>query len=96
MVLEIWDSKDEDGDVINLYNNDKLILENYTILNKRKKITVNVEKGQNIFTIEATDEGSLKPNTAMIQLVDQDRTFELMSNLKKGEKASITINKLVD
>lgn len=96
MVLEIWDSKDEDGDVINLYNNDKLILENYTIRNKKKKITINVEKGQNIFTIEATDEGSLKPNTAMIQLVDQDRTFELMSNLKKGEKASITINKLVD
>lgn len=96
MVLEIWDSKDEDGDVINLYNNDKLILENYYILNKKKKITVNVEKGQNVFTIEATDEGQLKPNTAMIQLLDQDRSFELMSNLRKGEKASITINKISD
>jgi len=96
MTLEVWDSKDEDGDVINLYNNDKLILDNYKILNKKKKINISLEKGQNIFTIEAIDEGEMKPNTAMFQIIDQDRTFELMSNLKKGEKASITINKLTD
>lgn len=96
MVLEIWDSKDEDGDVINLYNNKTLLLENYTILNRKKKITVKLEKNQSVFTIEAIDEGTLKPNTSTIQLIDGDRMFELISNLKKGEKAFITINKVVD
>lgn len=96
MTLEVWDSKDEDGDIINLYNNDKLILDKYKILNKKKKININLENGQNVFTIEAVDEGEMKPNTAMFEIIDQDRTFELMSNLKKGEKASITINKLID
>jgi hypothetical protein len=96
MVLEIWDSQEEDGDIIKLYNNDKLILNNYTILNKKKEILVNLDSGKNVFTIEAIDEGGAKPNTATIRITDADRTFELMSNLKKGEKASITINKVVD
>lgn len=92
--LEIWDAKQEDGDVINLYNNDKLILSNFEIVNKKKKITVNLDNGNNVFKIVAVSEGELKPNTAMIQLSDKDRTFELMSNLKKGESASITIIKV--
>lgn len=91
--LEIWDAKQEDGDIINLYNNDKLILSNYEIVNKKKKIIVNLDNGNNVFKIVAVSEGELKPNTAMIQLSDKDRTFELMSNLKKGESASITIIK---
>lgn len=94
--LEIWDAKQEDGDIINLYNNDKLILSNFEIVNKKKKITVNLDSGNNVFKIVAVSEGDLKPNTAMIQLSDKDRTFELMSNLKKGESASITIIKIYD
>ena len=92
--LEIWDAKKEDGDVINLFNNDKLILSNFIIVNKRKKIIVNLDNGKNVFRIVAVSEGEMKPNTAMIQLVDKERTFELMSNLKKGESASITIIKV--
>lgn len=94
--LEIWDAKQEDGDMINLFNNDKLILSNFVIVNKKKKITVNLDNGNNVFKIVAVSEGELKPNTAMIQLSDKDRTFELMSNLKKGESASITIIKIND
>ncbi len=92
--LEIWDAKKEDGDVINLFNNDKLILSNFVIVNKRKKIIVNLDNGKNVFRIVAVSEGEMKPNTAMIQLIDKERTFELMSNLKKGESASITIIKV--
>jgi hypothetical protein len=92
--LEIWDAKREDGDVINLYNNEKLILSNFVIVNKRKKIMVNIENGKNVFKIVAVNEGEMEPNTAMIQLIDKDRTFELMSNLKKGESTSITIIKV--
>lgn len=92
--LFLWDAKEEDGDVIDLYNNDKLILKNFEIVNKKKRIIINLENGKNVFRIEAIHEGLMKPNTAMIQLEDKERTFELMSNLKKGEKASITIIKI--
>jgi hypothetical protein len=53
-----------------------------------------LQKGQNIFTIEAVDEGTLKPNTVMMRIIDLENDFELLSNLKKKEKASITILKM--
>ena len=93
MELILWDSEVEDGDIINVYNNDVLVLKEYHLVNKKKKIIVNIEKGKNVFKIEAVSEGDLKPNTTTIQLIDSDRTFDLVSSLKKAENASITIMK---
>lgn len=90
--LEIWDNGKEDGDVINVYQNDELILRNYSVSTKKKIISVNLVK-KNVFKIVAVNEGTIAPNTAMIRLVDGDRTFEVLSDLKKNESASITILK---
>jgi hypothetical protein len=91
--LEVWDSKVEDGDIIDLFQNGKRILNNYTVLNKKLVLNIKLESEKNVFRIEAISEGEMKPNTAMIQLIDDDRTYELSTNLKKGEKTSITIVK---
>jgi len=90
--LEIWDNGKEDGDVINVYQNDELILRNYAVSTKKKVITVNLAK-KNVFKIVAVNEGTIAPNTAMIRLIDGERTFEVLSDLKKNESASITILK---
>jgi hypothetical protein len=94
--LVVWDSKMEDGDIINLYKNDVLLLKEYVLVNKKKKITVTIEDGNNIFKVEAVNQGEVELNTASIQLIDEERTFDLVSNLKKGENASITIIKEKD
>lgn len=91
--LVVWDSKIEDGDIINVYKNDVLILKEYVLVNKKKKIPVTIEDGNNVFRIEAVNQGEVQLNTASIQLIDEERTFDLVSNLKKGETASITIIK---
>jgi hypothetical protein len=96
VVLEIWDAEIEDGDKINLFQNDKQILNNYEILNAKKKIAVNLENGQNTFRIEAINEGNRGFNTATIQIIDNQRTFDLKTNLKKDQKASITLIKKMD
>jgi hypothetical protein len=90
--LEIWDNGKEDGDIINVFQNDELILRNYTVSTKKKVITVNLAK-KNVFKIVAVNEGTIAPNTAMIRLIDGERTFEVLSDLKKNESASITILK---
>lgn len=93
--FEIWDNSVEDGDIINLSHNGKMILENYTVSKVRKKVELALESAQNVFTIEAVNEGSQAPNTAMI-ILQGDKTVEFQSNLKVGQKATVTIIKEKD
>lgn len=91
--IQIWDAKIEDGDKVDLFHNGRRILYNYKILNNKKSITVKLFEDKNQFRIEAVSEGEIVLNTAMIRLIDGERNFELTTNLKKGEKASINIIK---
>jgi hypothetical protein len=91
VVIEIWDAEVEDGDKIDLYQNDKLILKNFEILNKKKILTINLENGQNTFRIQALNEGEKGRNTATIQIIDNKEIFDLTTSLKKDENASITM-----
>ncbi len=91
--MDIWDAGNEDGDVINLYHNDVLILKDCKIEKKKKNITVNLITNKNVFTIECVSEGLLYPNTSKIELYDNNRSFDLRANLKIKERASITIIK---
>lgn len=93
ILMEIWDSKIEDGDRIDVFFNGKRILDNYTVTNKKKAIILKLNSEKNVFRIEALNEGERKLNTATVQLIDINRNFELSTNLKKGEKTSITLIK---
>lgn len=94
ITIEIFDSGKEDGDIVNLYNGSKIILSNYKVTNKKKTITIELDStNKTEFVIEAINEGTITPNTSKIILIDKNRTFELMSNLNKKDKASITFIK---
>ena len=94
ITIEVWDSEIEDGDRIDLYQDDTLVLKNFKITNQKKLITTSLISEKTVFKLEALNEGDRPSNTVMIRLVDaDDRVFELVSSLKTGEKASITILK---
>jgi hypothetical protein len=44
--IEIWDAKEEDGGIIKRYQNETVLLENYTISNRKKKISLCYRKGK--------------------------------------------------
>lgn len=92
--IEIFDAGKEDGDIINVYHNGKVILENYKVKNEKKIISIPLDLSiENEFKIFAINEGSILPNTAKIILIDEKRTFELLTSFKKNESASITLIK---
>lgn len=92
--IEIFDAGKEDGDIINIYHNGKVILENYKVKNEKKIISIPLDLSvENEFKIFAINEGSILPNTAKIILIDEKRTFELLTSFKKNESASITLIK---
>jgi hypothetical protein len=88
--LTIWDKNKEDGDIITLKHNAIPVLQNYTVKNQAHQISMRLMDGENVFTIEALNEGSIAPNTAMI-ILEGDQTIEFQSNLRKGEKATVRI-----
>jgi hypothetical protein len=88
--FEIWDNGVEDGDIINLYHNNKLCLNNYKVTLEKKKIVINLSDLQNEFVIEAINQGSQGLNTAMMT-VEGDKSVVFQSNLIKGETTKVTI-----
>ncbi len=95
VTFTIWDKNKEDGDVVTLKHNEKIILADFMVKNKPHQIKVDLSAGENVFTIEALNEGSLSPNTAMI-ILEGGRKIEFQSNLKKGEKATVRILQKMD
>jgi hypothetical protein len=88
--FEIWDFRNEDGDRINFWHNNELILESFEVKNTKKNLQILLKPGKNVFKIEAVNEGKSAPNTAMI-LLKGDKDIEMLSNLKQGESTSITV-----
>lgn len=91
--LDIWDNGQEDGDIIHVYQNNNLLLSEYTVTNKKKSITIQLQGKNDIFKIVAVNEGKIKPNTVKLELHDKNRSFELLATLNKDEETSITIIK---
>jgi len=91
--LFIWDANKEDGDKIELKINNKIILNNFETRNKRKKIRLGLEEGENIIEIKATNLGTSPPNTSRIELVDNKTRYPIMIQLELGNAATIRIIK---
>lgn len=91
LLLDIWDNEKQDGDVVNVYQNDTLILSAHEVKTSRKTIKIALKGKVNVFRVLAVNEGSIKPNTTKLALRDETRNVELLAVLRQGESTSITI-----
>ena len=91
--LYIWDANQEDGDKITLKINGDIILHDFETKNKRKKLKYQLEDGENIIEITATNLGASPPNTSRIELVDSKTKYPIITQLELGKSAIIKIVK---
>ena len=91
--LYIWDANQEDGDKITLKINGDIILHDFETKNKRKKLKCQLEDGENIIEITATNLGASPPNTSRIELVDSKTKYPIITQLELGKSAIIKIVK---
>jgi hypothetical protein len=89
VTFRIWDKGFEDGDIINLYHNQEVLLSDFKVTKAIKILEVTLTDGPNVFEIEAVNEGLAPPNTAMI-ILEGDEPIEFQSNLRKGHKTKVT------
>ncbi len=84
-----------DGDRVKIYLNDKIIDANVLLTGAFKGINLDLEKGFNRLDFEALNEGSSSPNTAQVDVYD-DQGQLIYSNkwlLSAGSKATLIITK---
>lgn len=90
VILSIYDSGKVDGDRINLFVNDRLVLDNFTITAEKQKIILKRQKEPLRVKIVALDEGSSAPNTVKIEALDKNNLMSTRTLLKTLEEASLT------
>jgi hypothetical protein len=71
--IEVWDHETVDGDVLSLDLNGASILNNYSLTQNKKTVTVTLNPGQNSLVMTAVNQGPYKPCTAAI-LIDDGKT----------------------
>lgn len=84
-----------DGDRVKIYLNDVVIDHNVLLTGSFKGVNVDLEKGFNRLDFEALNEGASSPNTAQVDVYD-DQGQLIYSNkwlLSSGSKATLIITK---
>jgi hypothetical protein len=93
VVISIYDSGKVDDDRINLYVDDVLILEDYSIERAKKQIPITITKKTTVVRVEALTEGTSAPNTVKVEIQDGMSLITTRTSLKTGEKAELTLVK---
>ncbi|WP_242118782.1 hypothetical protein [Aestuariivivens sediminicola] len=92
--LIIYDGGKEDGDKITVSANSKTLLKNYEAKKEKRSIVLDVSDDTTSITIEAVNEGTIAPNTVIVEIKDGHNNIQALSNLKAGEKTQIDILKV--
>lgn len=91
LVLEIWDAGKEDGDVVSIYVDGKLVLDKFTISHKTKTLEVELHNKLTQIRIEANNIGDIAPNTANIKLYDSNKEIDLFTDLSYRKSTTISV-----
>lgn len=89
--LEVWDGGLEDNDSISIRLNNQLIEPGLSISREKKQFNIKLQKGENIISITALNEGTEAPNSARFSIITQEKRHPIVSFLRKGESAQIKI-----
>lgn len=89
--LEIFDDQEEDGDVVTIYMNDKILIENLRLSKQKKVIPVEISPTEpNVLILYAIEMGKNPPATVAIRILDG--IFPQMINLSADPKESQAFN----
>lgn len=78
LTFEIFDGWEQDGDVISIYFNDKVLLDHVQLSKEKRRFSVPLPaQGVSTLRIELHGEGNVPPNTPRLQLIDKGNIYDL-------------------
>lgn len=91
--LIIYDGGKDDGDKITILANGKVLVNQYEADGNKKIISIDLINKKTSIVIKANNEGSIAPNTIVVEIDDNNNYIKALSNLKKGETTQIDVLK---
>lgn len=95
VILQVWDDKRVDGDIISLYLNDDCVLTKHSLTRQRENVSVVLEPYvAKSLVLYAHNLGQNPPNTAALLVVDGEKKhkIELSGDLKKSEAVNLVFH----
>ncbi len=97
ITISAWDHGTVDGDIVSIYVNGRLVIDEQTLGGPDDKIQVSTTleyNGYNYILLYAHNEGSISPNTASISINDGtiDEEFTLESNLYTNGAVDLVVD----
>jgi hypothetical protein len=90
----LWDSGIVDDDVVSVFSNGELVLLDYKVQRRKKKLEISLHDGLNSISVKAIGVGLYAPNTTRIQIVGVGKKYEAVTYLRQGEQAVIKIKRI--
>jgi hypothetical protein len=90
----LWDSGIVDDDVVSVFSNSELVLLDYKVKRRKKKLEIPLQVGLNSISVKAIGVGLYAPNTTRIQIIGVGKTYEAVTYLRQGEQAVIKIKRI--
>ena len=91
--LELYDGGQEDGDIISIKVNGKLVLKDFTVTAQRKVLPIEISGDKTSIVLIAENTGTISTNTAVIEINDGVNNIRALTNLKAGETTQVDILK---
>ena len=91
--IKIYDAGKLDGDRIKLVFNGKVLLSGYEISKEAKTLELPMDKDINEIKVYALNVGKIAPNTAKIEILQGDKTIQLLSNLQENSATTLILHK---
>lgn len=89
--IEIWDNDREDGDVLSLSLNKIWLLQGFELAKSKKRLRLQLKRGENWLVMKAENLGSIPPNTAAIAIIEGDRRKVFVLNADKNFSEALKI-----
>ena len=89
--LTLFDAGQEDGDVVTILVNGRIILKDYEVTIKKETLSVALDSPKTVLKVIAVNNGSIGGNTVKIDISDGINTIETLTNLQAKETASFSI-----
>ncbi len=94
IIVEVWDSRHQDGDEIAIYVDEKKVIDRFVIEKKKKTLVIPFpNKPEAIIKIYGLSEGKYRPCTANLTLRDNENVTDVVAIMKKGENVIVKLNR---